>query len=145
MVAVTFLPPTPAAVGVLETVEPVEAGFHHPIKLLQVFLLFRMGRGGVRRLDPAEEAAHHVFGFQSEVLKSLSSDDRGQEPAHRLLGAAVRIINKIRQRIEHGHGHARSHLHDQARRIRLSFLWQIKFHGDVVGKVEALRKKQERV
>ena len=89
------------------------------------------GGGGVG-FDAAEDAAHHVFGLQAEVAERLGGDGGGQETAHRLFGAAVGVINQIRQRIEHRHGHARRDLHDERSGIRLALLRQIELHGDVV-------------
>src|SRR5215813_15325930 len=44
MIALAFLPPAPAAVRVLETIEPIETLLYHVVQLMQVLLAVRMRR-----------------------------------------------------------------------------------------------------
>ncbi len=130
-VAVALLPPTPAAVAMLEIVKPLQASLRDGIQFGQIFLVLRMrGSGGVG-FNAAEDAAHHVFGLQAEVAKGFGGDGGGQEAAHRLFGATVGVINQIRQRVQHRHRQARRELHGERRGLRHACR-QIEFHGKVV-------------
>src|SRR5882724_6389846 len=60
-VAVTLLPPTPAAIGVLKIVKAVKTGSHDVSVFLQVLFPVRMRCGGGVGLDSAENAAHDVL------------------------------------------------------------------------------------
>ena len=113
MIAVALLPPGPAAVGMLEIIKTFEAGFDYLIELLQILFPVRMSRGRAAGFDAAENPAHDIFGLQTKIAQSFDGDDSGQEAAHRLLGATVRIIDEVWQRIEHRDRHAGRHLNRQ--------------------------------
>ena len=134
-IAVAILPPAPAAVAVLEIVEAVEAGFHHLVQLREIVRgigrirpMRRMGNIRQRgRLNSAKQFPGDRLRLQSQIFERLRHDDGGQEPAHRLLRAAVRIIREVRQRIQHRHRDARRDLHVQRRRTFAALLRQIEF------------------
>ena len=110
VIAVAFLPPAPAAVAVLEVVEPFEALLDHVVELAQVFPAVGVGLLGRLRLDAAEDAFLDRRACEAQVLEGAGGDHRGQEAAHGLLGTAVGVVDEIGQRVEHSHGEARREL-----------------------------------
>src|SRR5258705_10096245 len=111
VIAVAVFPPTPATVGVLEVVQTIETLARDLIEFLEVTLTFRMRGQGYVGFNSAKHSLHRVLRFHAETPQRLCGDRRGQETAHCLFGAAVRVIDEIRQRVEHGSGHARCYLY----------------------------------
>ena len=54
MIAVAFLPPTPATVAVLKIIQAVQAPAGHGIQFSQILFAFGMGFSGVPGFDAAE-------------------------------------------------------------------------------------------
>ena len=111
VVAGSFLPPSPTPVRVLEVVQAGESSGHHVVECGEILPALRMCRVGTLRLDAAEDPRCDRLAGHAEILECLRDDRRREEPAHRLLGAAVRIVDQIRDRVEHRDRHARRHGH----------------------------------
>jgi len=92
--AVVVAPPAPAAVLVLEAVEPLQSLVHHG-----------------RHLGFQALAAH------AQPLKGLGHHGVGQHAAHGLLHAAVGIVQEIIQPVQQGARHRGSQLQLQARQV----------------------------
>ena len=95
--ALVFFPPPPPAVAVLEVVEPRD-----------------------RRLRDVVEPRDALLRVESHLRERLRDDRGGEKAAHRLFGAAVRIVDEVRQRIEHRDGQTRRDLHDEIGRAALA-------------------------
>ena len=67
MIAVTFLPPTPAAVSMLEIIETIQAGLSHFVHVLQILFPVRMRRCGEIGFNTAKDATHDIFRLQADV------------------------------------------------------------------------------
>ena len=99
VIAPAVLPPSPAAVAVLEVVEARQACAGHLVELLEILLSLRMSLVGVLLLDAAEEPRGDDFARYAEVGEGFRDDDGGEEAGHRLLGAAVGIVDEVRKRV----------------------------------------------
>ena len=110
VVAPAALPPSPAAIGMLEVVQALKALVHDDVELAEVLALrgaLGMGLVDERPLDTAEDPAQRVVRGEAEVAERPGGDHRGKKPAHRLLGAAVGVVHEVRQRVEHRDRHTR--------------------------------------
>ncbi len=85
-----------------------------------------------RLLDPAEDPAGHLLTVEPQALERAGGDHRGQEAAHRLLGAAVGVVDQVGQRVEHRHGHARRDLDGHRGRAGAALARQVQRHAHVV-------------
>src|SRR5436853_3324376 len=73
MIAFTILPPTPASVRVLKSVQAVEPLFDHLIELAKISRSPGMSLIGRVLLDAAEDSAHYVFRLEAQIRERLSS------------------------------------------------------------------------
>ena len=115
MICRIVFPPTPAAVRVLHAVKPIQTLLHNPVEVFQIVFAFGMRLEGGLLFDAAKDFSHCRIGREAKILECFRGNCRRQETAHGLLGAAVWIVDQIRQRIEHRHGHTRRHLDHQTR------------------------------
>src|ERR1019366_2534081 len=93
-IAVPFLPPAPASVGVLEVIEALHAGGGDAIELAEVVCAVGVGLGGGRGLEAAERAAGDVGRIRADAAQRTRHDRGREEAAHGLLGAAVGIVDQ---------------------------------------------------
>ena len=105
----------------------------HLVELLEIPLAFGCVLSACCVLDAAEQPVPiDRLGLEAEVVQRLGRDHRRQEAAHRLLGAAVGIVDQVGQRVEHRHGQARRDLHVQLRRLGFALGGQVERDRDVI-------------
>ena len=82
--------------------------------------------------NAAENLIHRSFRFESEIAQRFGSDRGRQKAAHRLFRAAVRIVDQVRQRVEHRGRHTGRDLNRKRGRVSAPFPGNVEFHRDAV-------------
>src|SRR5262245_3921211 len=116
----------------LKVVQAVESLLDQLVKQSKILFASRMRFISVFRLDAAERLVHNCLGVYAEIFERLCRDGGGKKTTHRLLDAAVRIVDQIRQSVEHRYGHARRYLNCEPGSFGIPLFGQIEFDGDVV-------------
>ena len=132
MIAITVFPPSPTAISVLKTVKTIETLARDCFEFFQVSAAFWMSGRRTRSLNTTKDLVHRSLWFETEISQGLRRDHRWQEPAHSLFSATVRIVDQVRQCVEHGRRHAGCDLNGELSRVSAAFLRNVEFDRNAV-------------